>query len=1830
MLVRKARRMLAGLCVALMLSQSVGESALTVVAAESGAEAAAEEGFLEEDGAADGAVSGGDVKGALTEADDESAGIALYSDTNANLPSQDGEDVSWGIGVKVTKEGDDFVIRYTTVVGNVEVVGRMNSNGVLTIDKGLNMIRAGLFAERAEITELRFEKGAIVKAVDDDSFKKCINLRRVDFSNCPALAQIGLRAFENCSSLEEVKFHDNLQIIYKYAFANCALTSVTLGPGLTGLDDYAFSGCKSLERVRVETPNSVCDGAGYIFQNCNIKEIDFAIRNVTGDNSQKNIIVPSSMFKGATFAEDADILIPCEIQEVGVSAFEGSNLSKVTFENTPDKPSMLSTISKNAFKSTKITSITFPDTVQTLGESSFESCAGLTELVLPNSITTLDKRAFRECRNISELKLPNATTTIGEYAFENCVALTEVELPEGLEFTGKGEFKGCTNLSSVSIPDTIKEIGDETFMQCILLTEMVLPESVTKLGKSSFEGCLLLKTVQYSKNLTEINDKAFKNALLLTSNVFPETLTVIGESAFENCKYFEDLTIPVNVTTIGKRAFANCTGINNLTIKSNEIVICGDEIFDECLLRTVQFPEGITTIPGHLFNQANFTPDTEITIPNTVTTIGDYAFAGDNYDQANVPKIVFEAGSKLTTIGAHAFEYCTALESFTIPETTEKIGDYAFANCYKISSIVIPENVTEIGTGAFSNCSILSEITYNAIHVTTNKQNIFAKCNVKKITIGEKVEAFPAYLFYGAQFSKNDVTGEEELVTIYIPASVEEIGDYALPNIANLQHVVFKDGSMVTRIGNYAFSQCKNLESINLPDSVTSIGNHAFEGCSKLGSDSAKPFNIPASLVTLGDNAFKDCPSLTGAVIPEGVTKINNAAFQNDTGLAAVQMVGGALTEIGVSSFEGCTALTKVSIPNGVTKIGATAFKNCSALTEVKIPATVTSIGKDAFAGCGSKVQFLVVPGSYAADWLDEQGIEYSKLKTITYVLNGGVNAPQNDSGYEPGDTFLFTPATRKGYAFKGWYMDENFQTEITGVEGCTEDITIYAKWEIDTYTITYVLDGGVNHKDNPATYTILDRVDLKNPTKEGFTFDGWYNDPENPKSKVTVIATGNSGDRTLYAKWNGGTAEAPVANIESGSVVKKGTKIFLTSKTPGVRICYTLDGTEPTKDSTSYTGGIVVDQDLTVKAVAVKSNGVLSEVAVFTYSIIDEATFWGDIPPEDRTEYGSATEVPEGIWVAGVKDVVYSGQKVTFDLRVYDHKTLLKEKTDYTVKYANNVNVATKKKPTVTITAKGNYKGKVVKEFNIEQLKIDGEDFSAEDMVINVTGKPQKPVPVLYYGKKKLKNKKDYSVEYFKVAENGSETMVSGCDTAGKYRVKLTGQGNFAGERTVNVTLEAGTSVAKAKITGLAAYDYNNGEAIIPEFTVKVGADILTKGTDYEVICSNNVNAGTATVMIRGKGSYCGTKKATFKIKPIATLNKVSFTLDKTKVSYTGIPYEVGKGIDVTANYNGKPLVKDVDYTCSYKKNTDAGTATVTFTGIGGYSGTTKKTFKIEGADITILPINFLDSEGEVMEDDSVPTYAFEQGGVKPSVQIVCNGKILVAGTDYTLSYKNNAARTNGNNTADITIKGKKNYKGTVSRKFKIDQQDISKLSVDATDVVYQKKAGVLESSKVTVTDVNGKTLVKDTDYRISGYSYYNDTTLADKDGTLRKEKTPVKLQEDIIPAETIIVVNIMGAGNYKGNTTTYIRVCKKGIASMKVTVKPQTYTGSEIQPGKDQMTVKGEGQFEIVGYTNNIKKGTAKVTLRGVGDYGGTKVVTFKIVQKPFDVMKWLQKLF
>ena len=141
---------------------------------------------------------------------------------------------------------------------------------------------------------------------------------------------------------------------------------------------------------------------------------------------------------------------------------------------------------------------------------------------------------------------------------------------------------------------------------------------------------------------------------------------------------------------------------------------------------------------------------------------------------------------------------------------------------------------------------------------------------------------------------------------------------------------------------------------------------------------------------------------------------------------------------------------------------------------------------------------------------------------TITYALDGGTNAPENPAGYnvETGTITLKAP-TKDKYDFKGWYKDGEFTTQVTEItQGSTGDMTLYAKWELVSYTITYELNGGTNASENPASYNVeSETITLKDPVKPGYTFAGWYKDGEFT-DEITEIAQGSTGDITLYAKW--------------------------------------------------------------------------------------------------------------------------------------------------------------------------------------------------------------------------------------------------------------------------------------------------------------------------------------------------------------------------------------------------------------------------------------------------------------------------------------------------------------------------------------------------------------------------------------------------------------------------------------------------------------------------------------------------------------------------------------
>jgi hypothetical protein len=306
--------------------------------------------------------------------------------------------------------------------------------------------------------------------------------------------------------------------------------------------------------------------------------------------------------------------------------------------------------------------------------------------------------------------------------------------------------------------------------------------------------------------------------------------------------------------------------------------------------------------------------------------------------------------------------------------------------------------------------------------------------------------------------------------------------------------------------------------------------------------------------------------------------------------------------------------------------------------------------------------------------------------------------------------------------------------------------------------------------------------------------------------------------------------------------------------------------------------------------------------------------------------------------------------------------------------------------------------------------------------------------------------------------------------------------------------------------------------------------------------------------------------------------------------------------------------LRRGVDYTVSYSNNINAGKAKILITGYGGYTGTIQKTF-------TIQPADNVDSNLTVALAWGASSAAYSQGGATPDLAVRVGSRSLVKGRDYTVTFKNNKKLAASNNAKAPTavIKGKGNYRFQKTLKFTIVEKSLSDsdMTITAADKVIGGKGSLL--STPVVKDAKGRKLKVNRDYTIEGY-YLNGEKF---DGS----------NSDAVKAGDTITVKVRGVGNYTGTITTTYHFATNDIAkSTNVAVQPQTYSGGTvvftedmIQSGALRVTDKTSGKslvygtdYIITGYKNNAKKGTATMTIHGIGEaYGGTRDVKFKIVK-------------
>ena len=293
--------------------------------------------------------------------------------------------------------------------------------------------------------------------------------------------------------------------------------------------------------------------------------------------------------------------------------------------------------------------IIFENDITAIYDYAFYNCSGLTSIEIPDSVTTIGNYAFNNCSGLTSIELPDAVTTIGGGAFYNCSNLSDVIIGSGVTTIGDGAFSSCYGLTSIEIPDSVTTIGDGAFSSCYGLTSIEIPNSVTTIGGSAFYNCSNLSNVTIGSGVTTIGNDAFSGCYGLTSIEIPNSVTTIGEYAFSGCYRLTSIEIPDSVTTIGYGAFNGC----KCELIINSKIVETDYTDETALFRGSEFEKitfigDIEKIGDYVFY--NCKGLTSIEIPDSVTTIGNYAF-----DESNCCKIICKPlnAPSLGSVGFH-------------------------------------------------------------------------------------------------------------------------------------------------------------------------------------------------------------------------------------------------------------------------------------------------------------------------------------------------------------------------------------------------------------------------------------------------------------------------------------------------------------------------------------------------------------------------------------------------------------------------------------------------------------------------------------------------------------------------------------------------------------------------------------------------------------------------------------------------------------------------------------------------------------------------------------------------------------------------------------------------------------------------------------------------------------------------------------------------------------------------------------------------------------------------------------------------------------------------
>ena len=900
------------------------------------------------------------------------------------------------------------------------------------------------------------------------------------------------------------------------------------------------------------------------------------------------------------------VMIPDSVTRINIGAFSGCiNLANITLSKKIEK------IGENAFyncdslqsveipkclndvyarydsidipngvfnECSNLKTIIFEEGSTVIADALFRGCDGLESVTIPNTVTQIYGYAFADCKNLKNINISDSVTVLGENVFQNDTSITEINLPDSITALGRGAFSGCNRLKSIVIPDSVINIGISAFSECKNLESVTLSKGLEKIGENAFYNCDSLQSIEIPKSLKDVYatydsidtpNGVFNECDNLKTIAFEEGSTVIADALFRGCDGLEEVKIPKTVTVIKNHAFNECIKLKAVEI-SNGMKEIGDSAFSECSnLQKVILPDTVNSMGTNIFyNCINLT---EVHLPNIRQNITANTF----YNCKKLTTINFP--STLTTIGNSAFSGCESLPEAILPSGVEKIESNAFKNCKALKKAAVPDTVSSIGSSAFYGCEALTDIT-----------------------LGSKLKKIESQTFYGCIV----------LPSIVIPYNVTTIGDSAFVNCTKLTQITVPRNT--TSIASNAFSYPKKMTMYGPSDCY--VQTYASgKGIKYVTQD------IHATSVSL-DSTEKtaeryDDFQLTATIAPLNFTDAvvwtssnEEVATVSDTGYVEICGVGTAVITVTAGNVK---AVCKITVPQLIDwiefdedeielKAGQTyqlkPYISPSDATNKKIKYTSSDTKVAEVSASGlvtAKSEGEAKIRAAATDGSDEYAVCYVTVTGKAKVT--GITLDRTSAEVKRGEKLTLNVTVSPSYASNKKVVWKSANTKIATVDAngsvtakapgrtkitvtSSENSSYQASCTVTVpYKITYKLNKGKNNASNPSTY-YGKKVTLKNPSRKGYAFAGWYTDAKF-KKKITSISSSAKSEYVLYAKWTKvKVAKASLTsakNSKSKQILLKYKKV---SGAKGYEISYSTDKkfkkavTKKNTAKTSYT----------------------------------------------------------------------------------------------------------------------------------------------------------------------------------------------------------------------------------------------------------------------------------------------------------------------------------------------------------------------------------------------------------------------------------------------------------------------------------------------------------------------------------------------------------------------------------------------------------------------------------------------------------------------------------